>query len=298
MSFMLRRVLKAPLATKGAAQEAIRRYSGAGDERKGCSFLIYHRVDGGLPLELDLEPDLFRRQMVWLAARTRVLPYQEALAQLVYHAKQPIQAGRTAGQVPHQCSSSLVITFDDGYEDFYTRVFPILVEHGLPATLFVTTGFVEEGKPYPLLSRPSADVRPLTWEMLGEMAESELITLGAHTHSHPVLVGLPTDKVEEELVRPLELFERRLGMRPAHFAYPRAEASAPVRDLVCRHYASAVVGGGRPAQPAAFDRYRIPRIPIRRSDGWRFFRPKLRGWLADEEAVYAHLRTLTGRGTT
>ena len=112
------------------------------------------------------------------------------------------------------------LTFDDGYVDFYTRVYPLLLSVNVPATLFVTTGFVEERKPYPMLSRPDAAVEPVTWEMLGEMAESGLVTLGAHTHTHPVLTLLPVAQVEEELAYPLELFERRLGMRPRAFRLP------------------------------------------------------------------------------
>ncbi len=159
----------------------------------------------------------------------------------------------------------------------------------------MTTGFVEDGIPYPMMSNPDAAVAPVTWDMLGEMQQSGLVTLGAHTHTHPVLATLPPAQVEEELARPLELFERRLGLRPKHFAYPRAQATPALRTLVARHYSSAVIGGGMRATPENFDRYRIPRIPIRRSDGWQFFRAKLRGWLDDEEPMYERLRALAGR---
>ena len=50
------------------------------------------------------------------------------------------------------------------------------------------------------------------------------------------------------------------------------------------------LGGGQKATPAHFQPYRIPRLPIRRSDDWLFFRAKVQGWLASEEAVYAWLR--------
>ncbi|WP_375177139.1 polysaccharide deacetylase family protein [Marinobacter mobilis] len=38
--------------------------------------------------------------------------------------------------------NSVVITFDDGYEDFYKYAYPILRELNIPATIFITTGFV------------------------------------------------------------------------------------------------------------------------------------------------------------
>ena len=280
MSEMVRRAVKVPLLAGGVVRRLLR----SSAQHARYSFLIYHRVDGTLPLELDMPPDLFRRQVAFLHATQRVIPYEVALKALEEGGPDP--------------DSGYVLTFDDGYVDFYTIVFPLLQEYSLPAILFVTTGFVEEGKPYPLLSRPGAAVQPVTWDMLGEMAETGLVTLGAHTHTHPVLTAMTSRQIEEELAKPLELFERRLGLRPAHFAYPRAVANADVRARVVRYYDSAVGGGGRMATATGFDRYRIPRIPIRRSDGWHFFRAKLLGLLEAEEPTYARLHALGGRRAT
>jgi peptidoglycan/xylan/chitin deacetylase (PgdA/CDA1 family) len=159
----------------------------------------------------------------------------------------------------------------------------------------VTTGFVEERVPYPMLSYPDLAVEPVTWEMLGEMAESGLVTLGAHTHSHPLLTGVSVEQVEEELTKPLELFQQRLGFRPQHFCYPRAIWTPEIEKLVMRHYHSAVVGGGEWATPTAFNPYRVPRLPVRRSDGWRYFLAKVEGRMANEEALYARMRRVLGR---
>lgn len=266
-----RRALKAPLAAAGAVRQAI----GGRPHDSGIAFLIYHRIDGTLGLELDLDAGLFARQLAYLAGTGKVIGYEQAAARL---------ARGEAGDGP-----AYVLTFDDGYEDFYTRVFPLLKAYALPALLFVTTGFVEERVAYPLLAAPGTEVAPVTWDMLGEMAASGLVTLGAHTHTHPVLVGQPPDRVEEEIAGPLALFERRLGLRPRHFAYPRAEWDAATREVAVRYYETAAAGGGYRATAHGFDAYAIPRLPIRRSDGWLFFRAKLAGWLDGEERVYARL---------
>ena len=225
-------MIKAPLVTRGIIRQSLRK----APKPIEYSFLIYHRVDGGLPLELDIAPGLFRRQMAFLSAAGSVISYDAALHRL---------AGSTC-----VAGSGTILTFDDGYEDFYTQVFPILRQYELPAMLFVTTGFVDEGIPYPMLSNPDSDVKPVTWAMLGEMAESGLVTLGAHTHTHPVLTELTNGQIEEELVRSLDLFERRSGFQPRHFAYPRAVATGSARALVEQYFASAVVGGGRRVTPA------------------------------------------------
>lgn len=273
MSLWMRRALKLPLAAWGMAAQTVR------PSAPGITLLGYHSVAGRLPLELDLPFPIFRRQLEILAAQGSVLAYEEALACLA------------AGERPSK--PRWVLTFDDGYEDFYTHVFPLLEALRLPAILFVTTGFVDDGVPYPLLARPDLAAAPVTWPMLAEMAVSPWVTLGAHTHTHPPLAGLPAARLEEELVRPLERFQRELGLRPRHFAYPRAVWNPALAARVACHYESAVVGGGDAG--AVWDAYRIPRLPIRRSDGRWFFGPKLRGWLDAEERVYAFMHRLRGR---
>lgn len=51
-----------------------------------------------------------------------------------------IEYQRERGRFPPH---AVVITVDDGYRDFYQHAFPILRKHGVPATLFATTGFIE-----------------------------------------------------------------------------------------------------------------------------------------------------------
>src|SRR5262245_24711138 len=76
----------------------------------GLSFLIYHSVAGHLGIELDLPVPLFRRQLEWLAQTGRVISYDRAVQCL--QSNQPLTA------------DSFVLTFDDGYANFYTNVFP------------------------------------------------------------------------------------------------------------------------------------------------------------------------------
>lgn len=241
----------------------------------GCTFLIYHSVTGRLPLELDLAPALLERQLAYLAQSGRVIAYEEALHRL--------QSGTDA-------AGAVVLTFDDGYLDFYTTVYPLLQQWQLPATLFVTTGFVEERVAYPMVSYPQLQVAPVTWAMIAEMAASGLVTMGAHTHTHPDLTTIAPSQLEEELAKPLTLFQQRVGLRPQHFCYPRARWRPELEGALARYYRSAVIGGGGQATAAAFHPYRLPRLPIRRSDGWRYFQAKVEGRMANEEAFYARWR--------
>lgn len=91
--------------------------------------LCYHRVnDDGHSLFGGTPVALFRRQMETLRRHFTVSPLAE-LAELA-----------RAGTLP---PNAVAITFDDGYRDNFTHAFPILVELGLPATIFLVTDAVD-----------------------------------------------------------------------------------------------------------------------------------------------------------
>lgn len=94
---------------------------------------IFHRV---LPLPDPLFPDevdraRFDNLCAWLAAWYNVLPLDEAARRL------------EQGELP---SRALVITFDDGYADNHDEALPVLLKHGLCATFFIATGFLDGGR--------------------------------------------------------------------------------------------------------------------------------------------------------
>lgn len=92
----------------------------------------YHRILEAHDPLLESEPDVptFRWQMQLLSRCFNVLPLYEAV-QLV-----------GSGQLPPR---AVCITFDDGYRSVHDLALPILKEFGLPATVFVTTGYVGGG---------------------------------------------------------------------------------------------------------------------------------------------------------
>lgn len=94
--------------------------------------LMYHRVlHRPDPLQPGI-PDAARvdRQFRTLAEHFRVLPLPEALAL------------QTEGRLPDRC---LCLTFDDGYRDNFDVALPLLREHGLTATVFVASGYLDGG---------------------------------------------------------------------------------------------------------------------------------------------------------
>lgn len=97
------------------------------------SVLIFHHVHAEIdPLfPGETHARSFDRQMRWVKRWFKVLPLAEAVA------------GLRDGNLP---SRPAVITFDDGYADNRNVALPILQRHGLPATFFVSSGFIDGGR--------------------------------------------------------------------------------------------------------------------------------------------------------
>jgi len=96
--------------------------------RAAFPILTYHRVnDDGDPFFSALPTAVFERQMRHVARNYRVLPLEDLVERL------------QRGGLPR---NTLAITFDDGYRDNLTHAAPILSRLGLPATIFLATGFI------------------------------------------------------------------------------------------------------------------------------------------------------------
>jgi peptidoglycan/xylan/chitin deacetylase (PgdA/CDA1 family) len=106
---------------------------------------------------------------------------------------------------------SVLLTFDDGYSDFFDYAFPVLKEYGFMATVFVPTGLVDN---------PGY----LTWQQIQEMVSGGLISIANHTWSHKN-VGANKDIVKTEIITAdFQLSEKGLNS-PKVFAYPYGNTS-------------------------------------------------------------------------
>jgi len=269
------------LAASGV-RAAIKGSAAVGDTLRppapGITILIYHRVGAGSGGQMDLAPDAFERQLAWLAATQRVLTLDAAADEI--------------GDIAGPTGPGVVITFDDGTTDWVDHVLPALERHGLPATFYVSTDFVDRGVPFP------ADGRPITWAGLTELDSSDLVTVGNHTHRHLLLDRLAPAEIDEELDRSQELLAEHLGAVPAHFCYPKAVAGSPAADDAVRgRFRTAVLAGTRPNDRDA-DLWRLSRSPVQPSDGERWFRRKAMGGMHLEDDLRRSVNRLRYRGLT
>lgn len=179
----------------------------------------------------------------------------------------------------------VAITFDDGFADFHSVALPLLRHYGFTATVFVTTGWIQDGMP--AAPRPG---RMLSWQQISE-AGSAGVEIGAHSHAHPELDQLPAQQLARELTLSKELLEDRLGGPVPGLAYPFGYSSARVRRAArAAGYRYACAVANSIAGPAP-DMFALPRLTVRRSTAPLTFERIIRG--QQLPMIFARDRALT-----
>ena len=168
---------------------------------------------------------------------------------------------------------TVVLTFDDGYENFYSRAMPLLARYGFTATLFVTSGWLEDAAIGSDVRRPG---QMLNVHQVAEAINAG-IEIGAHTRRHPQLDQLPEQLVREELYTSKAWLEDKLSTPIPGLAYPYGYSNASVRRAAREtgyRYGFAV--RNRLAS-AASDPFSLERLTIRRAMTLNTFHQLIRG---------------------
>src|ERR1700730_10590878 len=158
-----------------------------------------------LGFNLSVPPRAFKGQMDWLEAHH-------------YH---PIDLADLrayfAGQVDLP-AQPVVLTFDDGYEDFYASAWPVLRAHGFKAVSYVVPGFLVR-KDY------------MTSVQVAELDRAG-IEIGSHTVHHADLTRLDPTTPQIELQASRGNLEQLLGHPVLDFCYPSGRFNAKVEPAV------------------------------------------------------------------
>ena len=125
----------------------------------------------------------------------------------------------------------ILLTFDDGYFDNYTELFPLLQKYKLKATIFIITDAVWAGD---FMTEPQ----------LKEMHESGLVSFQSHTKTHPALTSLPQDRLRAELLESKLYLEALTGKPVTALCYPAGGTNWNVRAVTSEFYRYAVLNDG------------------------------------------------------
>lgn len=170
----------------------------------------------------------------------------------------------------------VVITFDDGYDDFYKEAFPILQEHSFSATVFLPTDFIGNKK------RRLKGKEHLEWSQVSELSDIG-ISFGSHTVTHPELSGLRNEDIEYELMQSKKTIEDKLGKSIDTFSYPYKFPDTNkafitlLREMLGKNGYNFGVSTRIGTTSKKDDIYFMKRIPINSRDDISLFQAKLEG---------------------
>jgi peptidoglycan/xylan/chitin deacetylase (PgdA/CDA1 family) len=222
-------------------------------EQSVVRVLLYHSFGWFSDMRPAVTPYALRTQLDWLDARgIEVIPLGALLDFL-----------DGTGELPEHAA---VITIDDGELNGVSVAEPILRERGVPFTLAIATEAVEQ----------SAVRGTIPWPTLRQVAGSEWVTIGSHSHTHRNLTTLSDAELQRELEHSRDLLRRHAGVEVEAFFHPLGGHDARVRGAVEKagYRASFTAQGGRVTWQTP--RYAIPRYAVEQSTSIfrfaRFFR--------------------------
>jgi peptidoglycan/xylan/chitin deacetylase (PgdA/CDA1 family) len=163
------------------------------------------------------------------------------------------------------------LTFDDGYEDFYTHGLPVLESLQCPSSVYVVTRQLGGTNTWDAVEMPEA--RLLTESQVQEL-DARGVRFGVHSATHPRLSRLTLSQRVTEIEGAKQDLEALLD-RPAEvFCYPHWDQDDDVRAEVMAAGYEAALGGEQPAhQPSLLHRIDLSHVdPVSmrfRLHGWR-----------------------------
>lgn len=162
--------------------------------------LMYHYIAGNPnPKDrardsLSVPPDKFEAQMQYLSENG----YTPITLDTLYG----IYNGQTSAP-----AKPVILTFDDGYIDFYTNAFPILQRFNFHAVSFIPTGLIG-GSYY------------MNWDQIKEIQKSGLVTFEGHSVSHVNLAGLSYATALKQLIDSKNVLQSQTNYPVNFIAYP------------------------------------------------------------------------------
>lgn len=176
------------------------------------------------------------------------------------------------------------LTFDDGYIDNYTVLYPIIRQLNIRVSIFVATNFI--GKKYDFGRSQVCEV--LTSTMIQEMSKSGLVEFGSHSHTHANLLRLSDREIEYELGKSKDVLQSITGQETQTFAFPFSIYNPVVPDILTKLRYRYGVTGRRGYVPRNPNLLCLPRWGVGVDTSYLSFRLKLLGVLRLPFPVGSH----------
>lgn len=177
--------------------------------------LMYHAVSNDLwgIKSLFVKPELMEQQLQYLTHNG----YDPIFFEDLYHIR--------------DYDKPVILTFDDGYADNYTQLFPLLKKYNVKATVFVLTGSINTN-------------HYLTDKQIKEMSDSGLVSIQSHTVTHPMLGDLSAEAQRSEMAQSKLTLTRITKREPYVLAYPTGDYNSTTVRIIGEYYDFGILMNG------------------------------------------------------
>ncbi len=252
-------------------------------EKAKSAILTYHGVSETRQKNC-VPVDIFKEHLAYLSDHYKVVSLSDLLNKFASN---------------KEFSEDLVVlTFDDGYENFLKYAYPLLQKYQLPATVFIPAKLIDQynswdydaNSEYPYL-------KIMSLEELRSL-DPELIEIGSHTSNHLRLSLLDDEQLVEEIVESKKILENLLQRDIKYFAYPYGELN-DFDERAVRLISESNYNAALSTHFSRFDLnngfYKIGRISVFDNDQADDLEAKLSGyydWLTQKEYLAFKLKKI------
>jgi len=138
-------------------------------------------------------------------------------------------ADLNSARVFERAQRAVILTFDDGYEDNYRLLLPLLKKYNAKAVVYLVSG--RQTNEWDV-AKGERSLRLMNQSQRREMLASGLVEFGAHTRTHPDLTEISPEQAGEEIHLSKMELEVGLGVEVHTFAYPYGHLNHHVKESV------------------------------------------------------------------
>lgn len=193
-------------------------------QKVNLPILTYHSLDESGSV-ISTSPSLFRQQMRYLSENGYKVVALNSLISSLQENNSP-------------SPKTVALTFDDGFQNFFTEAFPILDEFGFKATVFLVTDFCGKNNNWSGNPQNFPPSKLLSWNEIKEL-HNQGIEFGNHTRTHPDLTKVSDEQAENEITESKTKIEDMLGSEVTTFAYPFGKFNSAIKQIVEKEHRAA-----------------------------------------------------------
>ena len=194
------------------------------DELDGTIYITPSAKAFDLPEDVDVPVLMYHAvsDYMWGIGELFVSPsdMEKQLAYLVDNGYDPIWFQDLAHV--EQYDKPVILTFDDGYDDNYTELFPLLQKYQVKATVFI-------------IGNALGTSHKMTAEQIRELSDSGLVSVQSHGYTHDDLNVMSREALEYELGETWRVLTRITGKIPSVLCYPTGRYSSATIEVAKRY---------------------------------------------------------------